>query len=175
MVACEMGGQYYRNKAGCGRVAMLALIERAKEMRTGTRIRFLWLMVVCGLMVLGCSEKQDAGAPGGTPAGRLEVDETKPLSEVKAEAERMDAEQLKAAALKYKQAIEAKSAEVEKIAKELMQSMVADSSGEESKKLNARMSELNKSVEELAKRAQVYIDKLKEKGVDVSDLEVSKP
>ena len=127
----------------------------------------LCLLVLCSLIVVGCSEKKETVV--GTD---LKIDENKPISEVKAEAEKMDAGQLRAAALKYKEAAEAKSAEVDKLAKELMQNMVADKSGDKVKDLNARMIALNKSAEVLAERFQVYYDKLKAKGGDLSGLDL---
>ena len=130
-------------------------------------ITLLCLLVLCSVTVLGCSEKKETVV--GTD---LKIDENKPISEVKAEAEKMDAGQLRAAALKYKEATEAKNAEVDKLAKELMQSMVADKSGDKVKDLNARMSALNKSAEALAEQFQVYYDKLKAKGGDLSGLDL---
>ena len=130
-------------------------------------ITLLCLLVLCSVTVLGCSEKKETVV--GTD---LKIDENKPISEVKAEAEKMDAGQLRAAALKYKEATEAKNAEVDKLAKELMQSMVADKSGDKAKDLNARMSALNKSAEALAEQFQVYYDKLKAKGGDLSGLDL---
>jgi len=127
----------------------------------------LCLLVLCSLAAVGCSEKKETVV--GTD---LKIDENKPISEVKAEAEKMDAGQLRAAALKYKEAVEAKNAEVDKLAKELMQNMVADKSGDKLKDLNARMIALNKSAEVLAERFQVYYDKLNEKGGDLSGLDL---
>jgi hypothetical protein len=127
----------------------------------------LCLLVLCSLAIAGCSHKKETVV--GTD---LKIDENKPISEVKAEAEKMDAGQLRAAALKYKEAVEAKSAEVDKLAKELMQNMIADKSGDKVKDLNARMSALNKSTGALAERFQVYYDKLKEKGGDLSGLDL---
>ena len=125
------------------------------------------LLVLCSLAVVGCSEKKETVVPTDQ-----KTDENKAVSQVKAEAEKMDAAQLRAAALKCKEAVEAKSAEVDKLAKELMQTMVADKSGDKVKDLNARMSELNKSAEALAEQFQVYYDKLKAKGGDLSGLDI---
>ena len=136
-------------------------------MKTVKSTTLLCLLVLCSLIVVGCSEKKETVV--GTD---LKTDENKAISQVKAEAEKMDAGQLRAAALKCKEAIEAKSAEVDKLAKELMQNMVADKSGDKVKDLNARMSTLNKSTEALAEQFQVYYDKLKAKGGDLSGLDL---
>jgi len=127
----------------------------------------LCLLVLCSLVVVGCSEKKETVVPTDQ-----KTDENKTISQVRAEAEKMDAAQLRATALKCKEALEAKSAEVDKLAKELMQSMVADKSGDKVKDLNARMSALDKSAEALAEQFQVYCDKLKEKGGDLSGLDL---
>jgi len=136
-------------------------------MKTVKSTTLLCLLVLCSLIVVGCSEKKETVV--GTD---LKTDENKAISQVKAEAEKMDAGQLRAAALKCKEAVEAKSAEVDKLAKELMQNMVADKSGDKVKDLNARMSTLNKSTEALAEQFQVYYDKLKAKGGDLSGLDL---
>lgn len=136
-------------------------------MKAVKSITFLCLLVLCSLAVVGCSKKKETVIPTDQ-----KTDENKPISQVKAEAEKMDAGQLRAAALKCKESLEAKSAEVDKLAKELMQSMVADKSGDKVKDLNARMSALNKSAEALGEQFQVYYDKLKEKGGDLSGLDI---
>jgi len=136
-------------------------------MKTVKSTTLLCLLVLCSLIVVGCSEKKEAVVPTDK-----KTDENKAISQVKAEAEKMDAGQLRAAALKCKEAVEAKSAEVDKLAKELMQNMVADKSGDKLKDLNARMSALNKSAEALAEQFQVYYDKLKAKGGDLSGLDL---
>lgn len=127
----------------------------------------LCLLVLCSLTVVGCSEKKETVVPTDQ-----KTDENKAISQVKAEAEKMDAPQLRAAALKCKEALEARSAEVDKLAKELMQNMIADKSGDKVKDLNTRMIALNKSAEALAEQFQVYYDKLKAKGGDLSGLDL---
>jgi hypothetical protein len=136
-------------------------------MKAVKSITLLCLLVLCSLAIAGCSHKKETVVPTDQ-----KTDENKAISQVKAEAEKMDAGQLRAAALKCKEAVEAKSAEVDKLAKELMQNMVADKSGDKVKNLNARMSTLNKSTEALAEQFQVYYDKLKAKGGDLSGLDL---
>jgi len=114
-------------------------------------------LVLCSLVILGCGKK---------------ADESKPISEVKAEAEQMDVGQLKSIAMKYKKAILAKEPEIEKLTDELKKIPVAKMMGEEAKEIKAELDALNKSVSALKKRFAVYYSKLKEQGGDVSDLRI---
>jgi len=98
------------------------------------------------------------------------ADESKPLSEVKAEAEKMNVEKLTSMAMTYKDAIMAKKGEMEKVTGELRDIPVAKMFGSEAKKLKTEIEVLNKSVSALQQRFQVYYDKLKEKGGDLSGL-----
>ena len=98
------------------------------------------------------------------------ADETKPLSEVKAEAETMDVAKLKAMAEKYKESLMAKEDEVAKLMSKMKEIPLADIAGQESKDLKAEIDNLSKSVSALKARFKVYYNKLKEKGGDVSGL-----
>jgi hypothetical protein len=100
------------------------------------------------------------------------VDENKPLSEVKAEAEKMSVEDLKAMAMKYKDAIMAKKADVEKMTAKLKEIPVTQMLGEEAKKLQVDIDSLGKSLSALKERFQVYYDQLKTKGGDLSGLQI---
>jgi len=114
-------------------------------------------LVLCSLVLLGCGKK---------------ADENRPISEVKAEAEQMDAGELKAMAMKYKDAIVAKGPEIKKLADQLKEIPVTQMTGEEAKEIQAKMKVLNESVSTLTERFQVYYDKLKEKGGDLSGLQM---
>jgi predicted small lipoprotein YifL len=100
------------------------------------------------------------------------ADESKPISEVKAEAEKMSVEDLKAMAMKYKDAIVAKKAGVEKMTAKLKEIPVTQMLGEEAKKLQVDIDNLGKSLSALKERFQVYYDQLKAKGGDVSGLQI---
>jgi len=117
-------------------------------MKTARKITLLSLLVVCCLVVFGCSKKEGAGGDTST----------------------MDVEQLRAAALECKTAVDAKMAEGEKVALSLMQAMGADNEGKR-KELKAQMAELKKSEDALAEQLKIYVAKLKEKGGDMSGLE----
>ena len=115
------------------------------------------LLVVCFLALVGCGKK---------------ADESKPLNEVKAEAEKMSVEKLRSMALTYKDAIMAKKGEVEKVTGKLQDIPVAKMLGEEAEELKTEIEALNKSVSALKERFQVYYGKLKEKGGNLSGLEL---
>lgn len=98
------------------------------------------------------------------------ADENKPIIEVKAEAEKMSVEKLKSTAMAYKEAITAKKEEVTKLTAKLKEIPIAKMVGDEAKGLKADIDEISKSVSALKLRFDVYYDKLKEKGGDVSGL-----
>jgi hypothetical protein len=113
------------------------------------------LLAVSLLVLGGCGKK---------------ADETKPLSDVKAEAESMSVEKLRSMAVTYKDAITAKKGEIEKVVDKLKDIPVAEMLGDEAKGLKTDIDSLTKSVSALKERFQVYYDKLKEKGGDLSGL-----
>ncbi len=82
----------------------------------------------------------------------------------------MSVEKLRSMALTYKDAITAKKGEIEKIVGELKDIPVAKMLGDEAKGLKTEIDALTKSVSALKERFQVYYDKLKEKGGDLSGL-----
>ena len=125
-------------------------------MKTVRNVTFC-LLVVCFLALVGCGKK---------------ADENKPLNEVKAEAEKMSVEKLRSMALTYKDAVMAKKGEIEKVAGKLKDIPVAKMLGDEAKELKTEIDALNKSVSALKERFQVYYGELKEKGGNLSGLEL---
>ena len=115
----------------------------------------LCLLVGCFLVPAGCGKK---------------ADESKPLSDVKAEAGSMSVEKLRSMAVTYKDAITAKNGEIAKVVDKLKDIPVAKMLGDEAKGLKTEVDALTKSVSALKERFQVYYDKLKEKGGDLSGL-----
>jgi predicted nucleic acid-binding Zn-ribbon protein len=126
-------------------------------MRTVQGITTCALLVMCQLLLFGCGSK---------------TDENKPIAEVKAEAEKMDASKLRAMAEAYKNAIVAKKADIEKVTAKLKDVPATELLGQEAKNLKADIENFNKSVSALKERFEVYYQKLKEKGGDVSGLEL---
>ena len=120
--------------------------------KTGLVVVMSALLIVCG-----CGKKADT---------------TKPIPEVKAEAEKMDASQLRSMAMTYKDAITAKMQEVTQETAKLKEIPIADVMGEKAKELKAKIDEFQKQVDALKERLQVYVDELKKKGGDISGLQV---
>jgi hypothetical protein len=115
------------------------------------------LIALCLFAILGCGKK---------------ADENKPISEVKAEAEKMDTDGLRAMAMSYKEALTAKKSEVDKLAAKIKDIPVAEMLGQEAKDLKADLANLEKSASAIQERFKVYYDKLKGKGGDLSGLEI---
>lgn len=122
-----------------------------------TRIGLCIVIAGCLLGLAGCGKK---------------ADESKPIADVQAEAAKMDVAQLKAKAVEYKDALVAKKAEIEKVAAKLKEIPVTEQLGTEAKALQTDIANLNKSVTALTERFQVYYNKLKETGGDISGLEI---
>jgi hypothetical protein len=133
-------------------------------MKTARKITLLSLVVLCCLILFGCG-KDDEGAPPPPTAP------DKPTVEVNVETAEMDVNQLRAAALKCKAEMKAKIAESDEKAQELIKSLGSDKP-EGRAKLSEEMAELNKAAEALGVQLEAYIAQLKEKGGDVSGLEL---
>jgi len=124
-------------------------------MKTVRKITLWCLLAVCLSAVAGCGKK---------------ADENKPISEVEAEAEKMSVDKLKSMAMEYKDAISAKKEEIEKVTGELKNIPIAEMLGDEAKELKAEIENLTKTASALNERFQIYYQKLKEKGGDLSGL-----
>ena len=121
-------------------------------------MKFWCLLAVWALVIGGCGGKK--------------ADENKPVSEVKAEAEKMDIGQLRDMAMKYKELIVTKKADMEKLAAKLKEIPIAQMVGDEAKQLKADIENLTKSISALKERFEIYYQKLKEKSGDLSVLEI---
>lgn len=129
------------------------------------------LLVLFLSITFGCSKKEKGGtAASGTGTGAVSVDTQKPIPEVQAQADTMSVESLRATALKYKEAILAKQAEIQKLADKLKEIPIADALGQEAKQLKTDVQNLETSLKALKDRFQVYYDTLKKKGGDLSGL-----
>jgi len=143
------------------------------------------------LIVVGCKkEPEGQKAPAGktpatapapatqtpaatpAPAAPAAVDTEKPVAEIQAQAETMSVESLKATALKYKEAILAKQADISALAAKVKEIPLAEALGDEAKKLKTDLTNLETSLKSLKDRFQVYYDTLKKKGGDATGLEV---
>lgn len=100
------------------------------------------------------------------------MDESKPIAEIKAKAAKMDVEQLRAVAKKYKYALTARQAEVKKLPESFAKIPLTEKLGKEAQALTADIDNLMKSVNALSERFGVYYDQIKAKGGELKDLEL---
>ena len=114
-------------------------------------------MMAALLIVCGCGKNADTD---------------KPIADVKAEAEKMDATQLRSMAMQYKDAIAAKAEEIKVEGTKLKDLPIAELMGDKAKELNARINELTKTVDALNERFNVYVEELKKKGGDLTGLNI---
>jgi uncharacterized coiled-coil DUF342 family protein len=111
----------------------------------------------CLLSFIGCGKKANTD---------------KSIANAQAEASKMNAEQLRAKAMEYKDAIVAKKAQIETMTAKLKEIPLTQQTGDEAKELQADIANLGKSLSSLTEKFQVYYNKLKETGGDVSGLEI---
>ena len=130
---------------------------KGKKMKAGRKIWLGMLLVVCAAVLFGCKQK---------------ADETKAISDVKTEAEQMSTGKLRKMAMAYKDTIMAKKDEVQKFVDKLKDIKLTEMMGPEAKGLKADIDSLTKSLSALKERFGIYYDKLKEKGGDLSGLEI---
>ena len=126
-------------------------------MKAVRNVTFYCLLAWCLLVLVGCGKK---------------ADESKPLSEVKAEAEKMDVAKLRSMAMEYKNAIMAKRVEIDKVINKFKDLPTAQKIGDEAKEFKAEIEGLNNSMSALQQRFQIYYQKVKEKGGDLSGLKI---
>jgi hypothetical protein len=170
-------------------------------MKTALRFTLCVLIAGCLLSFVGCKKKEappSSVAPPRTietkpaaeqpktavPAAEVKTEapkttaapaaalETIPVADVKAEAAKMTVDQLKAKAMEYKDLIVSKKAMLEPLAAKLKAIPLTDQMGAEAKGLQTDIAALNKSISALTERFQVYYNKYKEIGGDVSKLQL---
>ncbi len=142
-------------------------------MRVERAVAVSCLLVWLLLAGTGCSKKADDDAPGGTTrTPTATVDTTKPLTELKAEAETMSAENLRSTAVKYKDAILARKDDIEKLTAKIKDIPMMEALGQEAQSLKTDLTDIESALAALKDRFQVYYNALKEKGGDLSGLEL---
>ena len=117
----------------------------------------LVLAMAALLTVCGCGKKADA---------------SKPIPEVQAEAQKMDASQLRDTVMAYKDAIADKAAKIKDEGMKLKDIPPADLMAGKGKDITAQIDELKKTVDALTERYKIYLDELKKKGGDLSGLQI---
>ena len=141
--------------------------------------KFIWLVMVflVAVMVLGWSGCKKESAPAKAPVTDVEVEdevmpEVEAMTEVEAEVEKVDVDQLRSKALDYKKQIMAKQAEIDKVTEKIKAIPMTEVMGDEAKKLKGEADQLNKALQELTSQFKVYYDQLKANKGDLSGLEL---
>ena len=120
----------------------------------------LFVMLAAIITLPGCGKK------GGS------LDENKPISEIKAEADKMNVDQLREMAIKYRDAIKDNKAQADKVMAKLREAGAGSAMTDEFAKIKDEITALVKSKKALMQRFGVYHDKLVLSRADVSDLKL---
>ncbi len=115
----------------------------------------LCLLAAFVLVAAGCGKK---------------TDENKSVNQVQAEASKMSVEQLRTAALECKNALMAKKGELSKLEDKVKLLTSEKIISGEGQKLTNDIQSSSQSVVNLTEQLKIYVDKIKEKGGDVSGL-----
>ncbi len=102
----------------------------------------------------------------------MDVNLEKTISELKAEAAKMDVKTLTEVAMKYKEAILAKQGKLESLVEKLKAIPMAEKLGAEAQELTTEIKTLTDSLAPLKERFGVYVDAIKAKGGDLKNLTI---
>ena len=122
-------------------------------------LTLLCVTLAASVLLVGC-KKEDG------------VDTSKSIADIKAEAEKMDVDALRKAALDYKDKIMAKKGDLKKLAEELKGIAPAELLGDKAKELKEKIKPIEESISDLTKKLGIYVEKLTEKKGDISGLEL---
>ncbi len=147
-------------------------------MRVRTCAILSCLVAVSGLALIGCGKKTDKSPSASAPqasagtAVNVTADVEKPVPEVQTQAQTMSVADLRATALQYVQAISVKKEDLQKVLAQVKEIPLAEALSEKAKTLKAEVQKIQTSIKDLTDRFQVYYNKLKEKGGDLSGLTI---
>jgi len=147
-------------------------------MRIRTYVVLSCLVAFSGLTLVGCGKKADKSAgPSAPPASggtavNVTADVEKPVPEVEKQAQTMSVPDLRATAAQYAQAISVKKDDLQKVLAQVKELPLAEALSEKAKNLKAEAQKIETSIKSLTDRFQVYYNKLKEKGADLSGLAI---
>ncbi len=147
-------------------------------MRIRTYLLLSCLVALAGATLVGCAKKTDKGPsasapqPGAGTAVNVTADVEKPVAEVQTQAQTMSVADLRATALQYVQAISVKKEALQKAMAQVKEIPLAEALSEKAKTLKAEVEKIQASLKDLTDRFQVYYNKLKEKGGDLSGLTI---
>ncbi len=100
------------------------------------------------------------------------ADVEKPVAEVQTQAQTMSVADLRATAVQYAQAISVKKEDLQKVLAQVKELPLAEALSEKAKTLKAEAEKIQASLKDLTDRFQVYYNKLKEKGGNLSGLTI---
>ncbi len=167
-------------------------------MNARTYVMLSCLVALAGAVMVGCAKKTDQRPPAAktkadqvpsapqtsadqspsAPQASSEVspevaaDLEKPVPEVQTKVQTMSVADLKARALQYVQAISVKKEDLQKVLAQVKEIPLAEALSEKAKTLKAEAQKIQTSIKGLTDRFQVYYNKLKEKGGDLSGLTI---
>lgn len=118
----------------------------------------LFAILALVIALTGCAKKADT---------------RKPVEQIKTEVQTMSVNDLEAFAKAYAGEIASKKTEVGKIGDQIKALTVNDLMGDKAKTIKDNLSAISGEVEALTVRYQVYADKFREKGGDVSKIQIS--
>ncbi len=147
-------------------------------MRVRTCVKLSCLAALAVAVLVGCAKKTDkspSASAGQTTAGtavNVTADVEKPVPEVQTQAQTMSVADLRATAVQYAQAISVKKEDLQKVLAQVKQLPLTEALSEKAKTLKAEAQKIQTSIKDLTDRFQVYYNKLKEKGGDLSGLTI---
>ena len=100
----------------------------------------------------------------------MDIDLQKAVSDLKAEAAKIDVKDLQKIAAKYKEAITEKMAALQPLKDKLVDIPMTEKLGQEARTLTGEIKSLTDAIAPLKERLGVYVDAIKAKGGDVTDL-----
>jgi len=147
-------------------------------MRVRTYVILSCLAALAGVALVGCAKKTGKSPSTSAPqtsagtAVNVTADVEKPVPEVQTEARTMSVADLRATAVQYAQAISVKKEDLQKVLAQVKELPLAEALSEKAKTLKAEVQKIQGSIKDLTDRFQVYYNKLKEKGGDLSGLTI---
>jgi hypothetical protein len=143
-------------------------------MSVRTYLTLSCLIAVSALAIVGCAKKGEKAPPAKTTTTEAGVtvtaDAEKPLADVQAQAQTMSVANLRSTAVQYQQAISAKQVDLQKVWTQVKEIPITEALGDKAKALKTEALKIESTVKALTERFQVYYNKLKEKGGDLSGL-----
>lgn len=116
-------------------------------------------VVLAGMMLsmAGCAKK---------------IDTSKPIEQIQTEVQKMSVGDLQSTAKAYADAIQGKKSEIETVQKQLSSLSPKDLFGEKAGGIKDQLSKIGNEMNELSKRYEIYVQKFRELGGDISKVQV---